>query len=289
MSNYNIVMFAYNEQDNIEKSLNSIFNNTDERLSTFFLIANGCTDDTVAVANQIKAELQFEKMVVVSLAMGDKCNAWNHYMYQLADSTGVHFFVDADVQFSENCFPLLATQLMEAPDKTVAVAGMPLTGRNLDFYQSLVRERACFFGNLYGLKWSFIERIREDQFKLPVGLNWIDSFLTKAVNTDLKFFNYNLPNRTTYLEGVGYRFTSLKAWKCKDLTLYINRIARYELGKIQEKYLDAMNVTEWPESMQAINHSIQKNRDEDIAGLGLIKTYLVKKRLKRIIKRDENG
>lgn len=280
-------MFAYNEETNIESSIKSVLNSCDENLNSFHVLANGCSDRTVVLANKVKAELDFDKMTITNITLGDKCNAWNYYVHDLADESEVHFFVDADVQFSQDCFPLMASHLDQTLEQTVTIAGMPLSGRNLAFYESLVTDRACFFGNLYGLKRSFLDRVREEKFRLPVGLNWIDSFLTKAVNTDMKFFDYNLPKRTTYLQGVGYRFDSLRPWKKEDVVLYINRIARYELGKVQEKHLDNLNPQDWPESMHSINLAIQKNFELEVSSLSLIKKYLVKRRLNRLIKRGQ--
>ena len=286
---YNIVMFAYNEQDNIEQSVTSVFRNIDERLNRFYVIANGCSDLTVQKANEVKKNLNFRSLSVIELEEGDKCNAWNHYMHTIADDSEVHFFVDADVKFTENSFPLMFDKLTSKGNETVVIAGMPQSGRNIAFYRSLVIDRACFFGNLYGMKHSFIRRIRENGFYLPKGLNWIDSFLTKAVNTDLEFFNYNLPNRTTYLESTGYFFDSLSPFNKSDIKLYFNRIARYELGKFQETYLDAIPVNQWPQDMTGINKQIKGDFAALSGELSLFKKYLVRRRLNKLLKKAGNN
>ncbi|MFQ3237195.1 MAG: glycosyltransferase involved in cell wall biosynthesis, partial [Paraglaciecola sp.] len=105
---YNIVMFAHNEEKNITKSIESVFANVDDNLNAFLIIANGCTDKTVSVIAKNKEILGFEKLKVVELTLGDKCNAWNHYVYSLAELVDTHFFVDADVKFSPLCFPKMA-------------------------------------------------------------------------------------------------------------------------------------------------------------------------------------
>lgn len=285
---YNIVMFAYNEEENIANSISSVYRNSDEGLNYFYLLANGCSDNTVRKANEIKASLQFENMNVVEIELGDKCNAWNKYVHELADNADVHFFIDADVQFSEHCFSKMTSALVAAPDSTMVIAGLPLSGRNVDFYRSLVLERSCFFGNLYGMKRAFVSRIREKPFRLPIGLNWIDSFLTKAVNTDLNFTQHNLPNRTTWIEGVGYNFDKLSLFKRSDIQLYINRIARYELGKIQEHFLDEIPCENWPENMTGINQKIFDNFETLTGHLGYLKKRLVKKRLIKLLKKSKS-
>jgi len=275
-------MFAHNEEKNIKKSIQSIFKNVDGDLCKLFVLANGCTDNTVVVLNELKA--QHKKLEIINLKLGDKCNAWNEYMHYIAPECAIHYFVDADVQFSDNCFSKMSEHLLGTEQETVAVAGMPLSGRNMKFYRSLVTENSCLFGNFYGLKDSFIQRIREEKFKLPIGLNWIDSFLTKAINTDLQFFKYNLPNRTCYIEKVGYRFDSLSIFKQQDIKLYINRIARYELGKLQEIFLDELSIKEWPSNMNAINSKISENFNFLSKPLSIFKKIIVNKRLNKLIK-----
>ncbi|WP_158971650.1 glycosyltransferase family A protein [Paraglaciecola sp. L3A3] len=280
---YSIVMFAYNEEKNIKNSILSIQQQKSAQLNKFYLIANGCTDNTAKIAEQVKLNEGFTELEIIELSIGDKCNAWNHYIHNLAEYADVHFFVDADVKFSDRCFDLMAEHLTQSPQDTVTIAGMPLTGRNKAYYESLVIERACFFGNLYGLRHRFIERLQNTSFHLPKGLNWIDSFLTKAVNTDLTFGNKNLPNRVTYLEGTGYLFDNLSVFSWADINLYLSRIARYELGKLQERYLDQLNFNDWPESMKDINLQLDKNFEQETISLSFIKKFMVKKRLKRLI------
>lgn len=280
---YNVVMFAYNEEKNITSSISSVFESVDESLNKFYLIANGCSDRTVEVAKAARDSLGFEKLSIEVVSLGDKCNAWNKYMHELADDVSTHFFTDADVNFSQNCFPKLHNKLVSTPERTVVIAGLPLTGRNITFYRELVLERSCFFGNLYGVKNSFVKRIREANFRLPIGLNWIDSFLTKAVNTDLKFDKANLPERTTWLEGAGYFFESLSLFNRADINLYFNRIARYELGKLQETILDDIPISKWPSEMREINREIWNDFAYKTDHLPWFQRRMVRRRLIKLL------
>jgi len=147
----------------------------------------------------------------------------------------------------------------------------------------LVEERSCFFGNLYGASQAYMQMIRTKNFYLPIGLNWIDSFLTKAANTDIQFLNYNLPKRVIFKRGVGFQFESLSPFNISDIKLYKNRIARYELGKIQELYLDSLNIESWPREMTEINLHILENFKEKTTHLSFIKRMLVKQRLIKLL------
>lgn len=253
-NNYSIVTFAYNEEKSIAATIKSIISNTDQRLQQITIVANGCTDRTYEVALATLQESASCQYVVKNLAFGDKCNAWNYYVHELAPQSDVHFFVDSDVTFSAFAFPTLFDRLI-ASDK-LAVTGLPLTGRNLAFYTELATKYSCLFGNLYGVKQEFLQKLTAQKVKLPIGLSWIDAQLTKMINHNLEPAKDDYQGRVTFVPGVGYEFDSLKPWKRADVRLYINRIVRYKVGQLQEVYLDDLPFTEWPEDMQEINEKI---------------------------------
>ena len=251
---YSIILFAYNEEKNIANTLRSILDNTDGNLHSIYVLANGCTDNTVTVAREALKQIRHGQAHVVDIALGDKCNAWNEYAHTYLSNADVHFFVDSDVVFTKNAFPILFDALLKS-DRT-AITGLPQSGRNIAQYTELVTRYSCLFGNLYGLKREFLHRIQSRHIGLPIGLSWIDSQITKLVNEDLNDKKDDYRHRVTYVEGVGYKFDSLKPWKQDDINLYINRIVRYKTGQLQEVYLDALPFTEWPKTMTPINEQI---------------------------------
>lgn len=254
---YSVVTFAYNEAISIAETIRSILMNCDHRITKFTVVANGCTDRTVEIA---KASILATAIPceVIELTLGDKCNAWNEYVYHHLPEADVHFFVDSDVTFTEKAFPKLFDQLVRSAGKN-AVTGLPQTGRNLPHYIELATRYSCLFGNFYGLNTEFVKRLVEKNIHLPVGLNWIDAQITKLVNDNLEYSKDDYQHRVTYVEGVGYRFESLKPWKPGDIKLYINRICRYKAGQLQEPYLDALPFTEWPSTMDKVNQDVLSN------------------------------
>lgn len=277
---YSVVTFAYNEENSIAETIRSILVNCDHRITKFTVVANGCTDQTIDVA---KASIEGAAVPckVVELSLGDKCNAWNEYVFHHLPEADVHFFVDSDVTFTEKAFPNLFDQLVRSPKKN-AVTGLPQTGRNLSHYIELATRYSCLFGNLYGLSNEFVQRLVEKNIQLPVGLNWIDAQITKLVNENLEYSKGDYQHRVTFVEGVGYRFESLKPWKLKDIQLYINRICRYKTGQMQEPYLDAIAFVEWPKNMNEINQSL-KSKGLNLKTLG--KLILLKNRIRKRLDR----
>lgn len=263
-------MFAHNEEKNILASVQSILDNSNEYLKKLHIIANGCNDKTIPILQ--KLQVTESAIDIIDLTIGDKCNAWNHYIYNIAPSSNVdiHFFVDADVSFTPLAFPKLCAELSATPE-AVAIAGLPMTGRNKKLYQDLVVNGVCLFGNLYGINNTFAKHIKSKNFKLPIGLSWIDSAITKMINCNITNQYKGIHGRITHLKGTGYTFNSLIFFKPSDIKLYFNRIARYELGKLQERELNKLEFNEWPATCGEINANLYK---EITAGKIKVKMYL---------------
>ncbi|WP_199456957.1 MULTISPECIES: glycosyltransferase family A protein [unclassified Marinobacter] len=267
---YSVVSFAYNEENTVGDTIASILANCDHRLTRLTIVANGCTDRTVEVAKQALKNATTAHSVI-ELSLGDKCNAWNQYIYHHLPVADVHFFVDSDVTFTKNAFPLLFEKLLKSEGKN-AVAGLPLTGRNIKQYEELTKLYSCLFGCLYGLTDDFSRRIVKNKTRLPIGLSWIDAQITKMINDDLKDEKDDYQHRVTFIEGVGYEFESLKPWKVEDIRLYVSRICRYKTGQLQEPYLDALPYSEWPDTMEEINRNILR-QGVKLSSLGKITPF----------------
>jgi glycosyltransferase involved in cell wall biosynthesis len=252
---YSIVMFAYNEEKHIEKSVASVFANVDIRLQSLVVIANGCTDSTVQILQEIQQKASFSKLKIIDLTIGDKCNAWNEYVHELHDDSNVHFFTDADVEFTDMAFPQMFDTLQNDINAR-AVAGIPFSGRNKKHYKKMVTEYKCLFGNCYGVKKDFLSLAKEKEFYLPIGLGWIDSAITKALKRDMVDREDPIQERVTFNPNCGYKFKSLSPFRLDDIKLYFSRIARYKTGKLQEKYLEKLKFSQWPRNLSEINSDI---------------------------------
>lgn len=276
-SSYKVAVFAYNEERNITRCIESIISNSDQNLSEIVVLANGCTDRTVDRTKLLAKKHALVK--IIEIDEGDKCNAWNSYVYELAtDEDKVHFFTDGDCTFTGDAFSILNAQLL-ASSKANAAAAIPMSGRHRKQYLKLLQDRHCLFGNCYALKHEFILTIRNSQFQLPKGLLWIDSAITKAVNSDLIDQNVGYDNRIIYNLDCGYKFDSLRPFSPPDIRLFYSRLARYRAGKIQEQYLAKLHFHEWPRDLSEINKLAIEDIDKGKTRLPLLFKQLVRKKL----------
>lgn len=275
---YSVVMFAYNEQENIKVSIDSILSNVDDGLDELVVLANGCTDNTADVVKSIVKDTP--KIKLVELTIGDKCNAWNYYVHELAGPADVHFFVDADVYFTTNAFPKMCHSLKHHQSAN-AIAGLPFSGRNQSEYLNMVTQYNCLFGNCYGLSKQFISLIKMKKFKLPIGLSWIDSAITKVVNRDIEDINNVKKDRVIYDPECGYKFDSLSFFSSAHWQLYKNRRARYRLGQLQEKYLEKIGFLDWPSNLLEINARIEEDILQSNKVFRLFDHYFVLPRIQK--------
>ena len=277
---YNIVMFAHNEEKNIHGSIVSVLSNVDKQLNQFIVIANGCNDSTASIVKEVMEVDPNNRLHLIELEIGDKCNAWNRYVHEFASDALVHFFVDADVHFTQMAFPQMFQTLID-DDNAHAVAGLPFSGRNIETYKDMVTNGWSLFGNCYGLKLSFLEIVRNRKFKLPIGLGWIDSAITKIIYKDVDHQKKAIKGRIIFNEKCGYQFDSLSILKKSDWSLYVNRIVRYRLGKLQEKYLEIIPFESWPENLLEINRLVLKDIKSKKSYFNLLDSYLVAKRIRK--------
>lgn len=182
-----IGVFAHNESASIAAMVARLLAQDVSGLEARILVlANGCTDDTVALARTAGVE-------VTDLAQGGKSRTWNRFVHDLSrPEAEVLVFVDADIEFTApDCLKRLALGLAARPtlwvlnsqpvkdivarphglsplDKLIATAG-----GGLDDWKTAI----C--GQLYAMP-----AHRARGFHLPIGLPVEDGFLRAMVLTD---------------------------------------------------------------------------------------------------------
>ena len=194
-----IGMLARNEASRIARTLRSLFaqsafHRRPEAHWELVVVANGCTDETAAVARSaLQGRPRTLDARVVELAQAGKSNAWNRYIHELArNDAEVIVMVDADIEFGHP--DTLFNSLAELASNRAAdvVVDQPLNSIARKPDKSLLERLRlrlarqwnegppAIAGSFYCARAAVLRAIW-----MPVGLATEDGFLTSMVTTDL--------------------------------------------------------------------------------------------------------
>src|SRR5262245_22166827 len=177
-----VMVLAHNEAKNIVPCLESIYSADPGRPFNIFVMANGCTDDTEKIVNEYAKTHDGVKLV--SIAMADRCNAWNVFMHETmpehASSRDVYFFMDGDCRAVPGSFSELAKALADHP-RANAAGAPPMCGRDRERDAKALLEGRCIVANLYALNGRFVRDIQAKGVRLPLGLDAADDGLIGAL------------------------------------------------------------------------------------------------------------
>ncbi len=167
-----VMVLAHNEERHIAACLDSIFDAEPGRAFDVFVMANGCSDHTEEIV------LEYGKrrpgVHLVSIKLGDKCNAWNVFIHETVPSRcpdrDVYFFADGDARFVPGSFSAMAKGLAAEP-RAHAASAVPMSGRSgaadrreqLDGERQLLRGAQILDQRLQCLRRNFLRHVDEQQ------------------------------------------------------------------------------------------------------------------------------
>lgn len=223
-----VMVLAHNEEHCIEACLDSILAGDASRQVAVFVMANGCTDATEAVVDRYAA--RDDRVRRVSIALGDKCNAWNVFIHEVVprDCPGrdIYFFMDGDARMVPGSLVAMAGAL--AGDSHANAAGAPpASGRSMQHDRRELLEERGLVANLYALRGSFVERCRCAGVRLPLGLEGDDGLIGALVRWDLDPRSEMQAARIVPCADAGFMFESFRLTRLRDWRAYWKRMVRY--------------------------------------------------------------
>ena len=124
------------------------------------------------------------RLRVWSILLGDKANTWNQYLYEIWPKSQIAFFIDGYVRVEADSFVRLAAGLLASPEY-LAGTGVPSVGRSAKVLRDEMLKIGGIHGNLFALKATTIEALKEINFKLPLGLYRTDPVLGAVLSFNL--------------------------------------------------------------------------------------------------------
>lgn len=247
-----VAVFAHNEARNIVACLDSL-QAASAVPPTCHVLANACTDATESlVRNYARTH---PGVHLVSIAVGDKANAWNVYVHEAAPpGQAAYFFMDGDVRATPGALDVMARALEGEPHAN-GVSALPMSGRGVEaFRRDMLRDRGVA-GNLYGLRGVFVERIRARGIHMPVGTIGEDALMGAMLKWDLCGDTRWDDARVVVAREAGFEFDSVSPWLPREWKKYFRRRVRYSVRGYQNKMLGRAIQ---PAGFEALPHHVRE-------------------------------
>jgi len=224
-----VMVLAHNEERRIAACLDSLFDGEPGRRLEVFVMANGCTDRTEEITREYA--VRRPGVHVVSVAMADKCNAWNVFIHETVRTRvpdrDVYFFVDGDCRTVPGSLTRLAQGLRANPSAHAASAP-PASGRSREKDRRELLAARALVANLYALRGTFVQALRDNRVRLPLGLEGDDGLLGALIkwnlNPTLGGFD---DSRIEPCADAGFVFDSMSVWDPAEWRAYWRRALRY--------------------------------------------------------------
>ena len=200
MITVDLAVFAHNEQGRIARTLADLSSQTifsDKGFSArLFVLANGCSDDTVNVARRELLEFGEAGIAVVhDLREGGKSRTWNRFVHEISrEEADILVFIDADIGLPDPSAIKNIVDFLGFRKDILATSSLPV--KDIEFYPqklSLIEKAiagggktsghdltTAICGQLYALRSKAARTIR-----IPIGLPVEDGFIRHAIITSL--------------------------------------------------------------------------------------------------------
>ena len=232
-----IAIFAHNEERHIRSAVESVlrsFADQQEFEPVLYVLVNGSTDLTATIVRELAD--RHPEVRLVEIAIGDKSNAWNHYVFHVAPRADGHVFMDGDVRMGAGAGPEILRVLAQAPSAMAAVA-MPTGGRNSKAYRRVLTAHPAVWGNLYALKEASLQMFRDKGVRLPVGHIGEDGLIGFLVQKDLDPPGQTVPGRIVAAERATVEYTPMRFYAPWDIRKYFLRRISYSARFYQFQFL----------------------------------------------------
>jgi hypothetical protein len=275
-----VAIFAHNEERNIQNAIESVFHafrDQREFEPVVYVLENGSRDRTATLVREVASRRPSVRLVEISL--GDKANAWNRYVFDLAPDAEAHIFMDGDVCMGDGAGPELLRVLSEAPEALAAVA-LPKGGRHAREYAAGISATPSIWGNLYALKSRAVRMFRDRDARLPVGHIGEDGLIGILVNKDLDPRAAQKPERTIAATRATFDYTPMQ-----DLGKYFRRRVNYSVRFYQFQFLGprirAGGIEAMPRHIVDLYEDMDTYRRPLRIGIDLLFDHLAWRRMKR--------
>lgn len=227
-----VVIFAYNEEDNIIACIERILECAEGHNVKVFVLANGCTDRTPQMVADYARE--HDNVHCEHLEYGSKPASWNHYVHNMAVEAPVHLFTDGDNRVMPGSIDALVKALQNAAEAIAATATYDLqSGRNSRAMNEGLKRNGGLIGNLYALKQEYLDIVRARKLYVPDGLPGEDSLLASWAMRNFSREDHWDRNKLLVVEQARVWYPRFNLFSLHDMRVLHKRFIRYALRDYQ--------------------------------------------------------
>jgi glycosyltransferase involved in cell wall biosynthesis len=288
-----VMVLAHNEERQIVACLDSIFAADPGVSLKVFVMANGCTDRTEQLVRDYAR--RDPRVVLISIEMGDKCNAWNVFVHDTVPAAcpgrDIYFFMDGDARVLPGSFSAMRATL-DDQQQANAVGAPPASGRSMARDRDeLIRDRGLV-ANLYALRGTFVARCRALGVRLPLRLEGDDGVIGALVRWDLNPTQAWNAQLIAPCPQAGFTFESFNMSNPAQWKAYWRRIVRYgrrryEFALLRER-LKAGGMSAMPRDIRSIYDGAARLR-VTWNGLYTITNWFALREMRRLARASANG
>jgi len=280
-----VAVFAYNEERVIADCLAALLKDSDGVKVEVFVLINGCTDGTEGIVRGFAS--QDKRIHVIVIPVGDKANAWNHFVHEITPDCECAVFTDGDVRVRPGSL-LAFAQCFSVRPEALALAGLPASGRNESSFRRKLIERREIAGNLYAIRGTTIKRLAAEGVRLPLGQFGEDGLVGTLLKCNLDPLKPIRDELIAPCEGAEFLFESLSVWRPADWRTYFNRNMRYAVRRWQAQMLYSRlfsrGLAGLPKTVEELYEEELTNCHLEWRGLSTIFDWLALRRIKRRVK-----
>ena len=224
-----VCVLAHNEETNIAETLRSILQGNRDIKFKIKVYANGCTDNTHQIVNDISANNPSVELIKIKPA--SKPNAWNIAFKENIDK--VLIFADGDIKTEPGTVSKILNIFEDCKKIELACCQLWPDNKDLCWQQrftgfTLIPLKQDFLkGGFYGIRRSaFVLHFQQHGLLgLPDGIVGDDAFLDNLVNRD-RFICIN--SKVTFKPPVFsdyYKFRARMKWQDEQMQLFLDSAA----------------------------------------------------------------
>ena len=186
-----------------------------------------CVSEQLRKAEQVTVRVWFIKL-------GDKAHTWNQYLQFIWPKSRLAFFIDGYVRVKPDALHLI-DHALSGSSAYLAGTGVPSVGGTAKSLRDEMLKSGGIHGNLFALKDSTIELIRESNFKLPLGLYRTDPTLGAVLSFNMEplSHSWNPQGRILVHPEASWDTDEKKLWRFRDVSGQLKRTIRQGQGILE--------------------------------------------------------